>query len=290
MTNIAFIGLGNMGYPMAGHLAQQGHCLNVYNRSHAKALNWQRDYPGKACKTALEAVQNAETVILCVGKDEDVAGLLQGPDTLLHALAPSTLIIDHTTTSAHLAESMHQTCHQLGLRFADAPVSGGQQGAINGQLSIMVGCSPEDFDAVERITAPYTRHIERVGHCGMGQKAKMVNQICVAGLIQALAEGVQFAHNSGLDVAQVMRIIGQGAASSWQLQNRHQNMIAGHFDYGFAVNWMHKDLNICLEEAQRNGSSLPVTHLVDQFYQELQQQGLGHLDTSALLLRLNLKQ
>lgn len=284
MAIIAFLGLGNMGYPMAGHLANSGHQLQVFNRTHSKAERWANEFAGTACTDAITAVQNAEAVILCVGRDNDVRELLN--DQLLSQLQPGTLIIDHTTTSARLAEELAARCAERGLRFADVPVSGGQQGAINGQLSLMAGCAENDYGDVIRFTAPYTRLIERMGNPGCGQKAKMVNQICVAGLIQALAEGLQFARNAGLDVEQVMKVIGQGAASSWQLQNRHQTMLNGEFNHGFAVDWMRKDLQICLQEALHNGSSLPVTALVDQFYGELQQQGAGKLDTSALLLRL----
>ncbi|QQD21364.1 NAD-binding protein [Oceanospirillaceae bacterium ASx5O] len=284
MATIAFLGLGNMGYPMAGHLANSGHQLRVFNRTHNKAQRWVEEFPGTACTTPATTTHNADAVILCVGRDADVRELLN--DQLLAQLQPGTLLIDHTTTSARLAEELAARCAEQGLRFADVPVSGGQQGAINGQLSLMAGCAAADYDDIVRITAPYTRLIERLGNPGCGQKAKMVNQICVAGLIQALAEGLQFARNAGLDAEQVMKVIGQGAASSWQLQNRHQTMLNGEFDHGFAVDWMRKDLQICLQEALHNGSSLPVTALVDQFYGELQQQGAGKLDTSALLLRL----
>lgn len=286
MTTVAFIGLGNMGYPMAGHLANAGLRVQVWNRTHSKAQRWATDFPGTAYEDPALAVQSAEIVFLCVGRDDDVRDLLTGTHRLIEHLQPNALIIDHTTTSAHLAEDMANACTKAGVRFADVPVSGGQQGAINGQLSLMAGCAENDYDDIVRITAPYTRLIERMGNPGSGQKTKMVNQICVAGLIQALAEGLQFARNAGLDAEQVMNVIGQGAASSWQLQNRHQTMLAGNFNHGFAVNWMRKDLQICLQEALHNGSSLPVTALVDQFYGELQQQGAGTLDTSALLLRL----
>ncbi len=286
MTTVAFIGLGNMGYPMAGHLANAGLRVQVWNRTHSKAQRWTTEFPGTAYEDPALAVQSADVVLLCVGRDDDVRDLLTGTHRLIEHLQPNTLIIDHTTTSAHLAEYMANACRKAGMRFADVPVSGGQQGAMNGQLSLMAGCAEHDYDDITRITAPYTRLIERMGNPGSGQKTKMVNQICVAGLIQALAEGLQFARNAGLDAEQVMKIIGQGAASSWQLQNRHQTMLAGEFNHGFAVDWMRKDLQICLQEALRNGSSLPVTALVDQFYGELQQQGAGRLDTSALLLRL----
>lgn len=286
MATITFFGLGNMGYPIAGHLARHGHRLQVYNRTPQKSQRWCEEFTGKCYDNPAKATENTDAVILCVGRDDDVRELLTGHHEVLQQLRPGTLIIDHTTTSARLAEELATRCDTLGLRFADVPVSGGQQGAINGQLSLMAGCSENDYNDIVRITAPYTRLIERMGNPGSGQKTKMVNQICVAGLIQALAEGLQFARNAGLDAEQVMKVIGQGAASSWQLQNRHQTMLAGDFNHGFAVDWMRKDLQICLQEALHNGSSLPVTALVDQFYGELQQQGAGRLDTSALLLRL----
>ena len=285
MANIAFLGLGNMGYPMAGHLTKAGHRVFSYNRSTDKAERWANDYQAQATSNPLKAIENAEVVFLCLGRDSDVRELLIDKEVLQN-LNANTLLIDHTTTSALLATELASLCRIHNLRFADAPISGGQQGAQSGQLSIMVGCEQSDFSEIQALTAPYTRNIERMGDIGAGQKTKMVNQICVAGLIQALAEGVQFAVNAGLDAEKVMRVVGAGAASSWQLINRHQTMLEGKFEHGFAIDWMRKDLQICLEEALHNGSSLPITALVDQFYGELQQQGQGKLDTSALLLRL----
>lgn len=286
MATISFLGLGNMGFPMAGHLLQAGHQVTAYNRTASTAQNWAEHYQAQATSDALAACAHADVVILCVGRDQDVRELLLAETGVLQHLPPNTLVIDHTTTSASLAEELGAHCNKLGLRFADAPVSGGQQGAINGQLSIMLGCNEADFAEIQSLLAPYTKSIERMGEIGAGQKAKMVNQICFAGLIQGLAEGLQFAIKSGLDPAQVMQVVGQGAASSWQLINRHQTMIDGFYEHGFAIDWMRKDLQICLQEAAHNGSSLPITALVDQFYGELQQQGKGQLDTSALLLRL----
>lgn len=287
MKKIAFIGLGNMGYPMAGHLAQAGFHVSVYNRTHSKAKAWQAEHKGETSPDLKEAVRDADVLLLCVGRDEDVRALLV-EQKALDCLAANALVIDHSTTSALLAEEIDQACQNRGLRFADAPVSGGQQGAINGKLSIMLGCASNDFDEIRSLTQAYTAVIERMGAVGAGQKTKMVNQICVAGLLQGLAEGVQFALNAGLDAEKVMQVIGQGAASSWQLNNRHKTMIEGEYEHGFAVDWMRKDLQICLQEALHNGSSLPVTALVDQFYGELQQQGSGKLDTSSLLQRLPL--
>ena len=285
MAKIAFLGLGNMGFPMAGHLLKAGHQVIAYNRSTEKAERWGQQYNAPATSNSLEAIEEAEAVLLCLGRDNDVRDVLI-QQQVLHSLKPNTLVIDHTTTSALLAQEHGQLCQELGLRFADAPVSGGQQGAENGQLSIMLGCAENDDAEIKSLLAPYTKSIERMGDVGAGQKTKMVNQICVAGLIQALAEGIQFATRAGLDVQQVMKVVGAGAASSWQLVNRHQTMIDGHYQHGFAVDWMRKDLQICLQEAVNNGSNLPITALVDQFYGELQQKGQGKLDTSALLLRL----
>lgn len=283
--SIAFIGLGNMGYPMAGHLAQAGHAVTVYNRTTRKAQQWAKEFGGTFSTNLKDTVSAAQAVFLCVGRDEDVRSLLIEQNALNY-LPSNALVIDHSTTSAQLAAEIHKACSERHLRFADAPVSGGQQGAINGQLSIMLGCNIDDLGEIKTLTAPYTGTLERMGTVGAGQKTKMVNQICVAGLLQALAEGMRFAENAGLDVEKVMQLIGQGAASSWQLKNRHKTILDGEFEHGFAIDWMRKDLQICLQEAADNGSSLPITALVDQFYGELQQQGKGKFDTSALLLRL----
>ena len=290
MSNILFIGLGNMGFPMAGHLASHGHNVTVYNRTESRAGLWLNEYPGQKITAFTELPDNIAAVFLCVGRDDDVRALLTGSqDPLLDRLPPGTLVIDHTTTSARLAEEMAAACRQRGLLFADAPVSGGQQGAISGQLSLMVGADAEVFRQVKQLTTPYTRAIEHMGPAGHGQKTKMVNQICVAGLIEALAEGMYFAQQAGLDVNQVMSVISQGAAGSWQMTNRYRTMLDGHYEHGFAVNWMHKDLLICLQEAATLGIELPVTAQVDQYYQQLQQMGAGEFDTSSLLYRLQQK-
>ncbi|MCD8521035.1 MAG: NAD(P)-dependent oxidoreductase [Saccharospirillaceae bacterium] len=286
MATLAFIGLGNMGYPMAGHLANRGHELRIYNRTQEKQRQWLSEFRGLGFPDIATTVSDCDAVILCVGRDDDVRDLLTGQHKAMAAMRPGTLIIDHTTTSAALAEEMASVAQQSGLRFADAPVSGGQQGAINGQLSLMVGCQEDDYREIQQLTSPYTRKIERMGDIGAGQKTKMVNQICVAGLIQALAEGLHFAEQAGLDRSKVMSVISQGAAGSWQMSNRHQTMINGEYHHGFAIDWMRKDLDICLQEAQLNGSDIPVTRLVNEYYRELQSMGAGRLDTSALLLRL----
>ena len=289
MANILFIGLGNMGYPIAGHLSRAGNKVTVYNRSPARADAWTEEFRGHKTNSLQLTNTDFDAVCLCVGRDDDVRDILTGSHKLLNQLTKTTLIIDHTTTSATLAAEMAEACTHLGLRFADAPVSGGQQGALNGQLSLMVGAAAADFDEIKALTSPYTRAIEHMGPVGSGQKAKMVNQICVAGLIESLAEGMFFAQKAGLDVQQVMRVISQGAAGSWQMQNRYQSMLANHYQHGFAVNWMHKDLQICLSEAKQMGITLPVTHMVDDYYSELQSMGAGTLDTSSLLLRLQKK-
>lgn len=286
MANILFIGLGNMGYPLAGHLSNTGHQVSVYNRTPARSALWLDEYEGQFIDTLTSLTVQPDVVFLCVGRDEDVRDILTGQQQLLSQLPAGTLIIDHTTTSATLATEMAAACAEKGLLFADAPVSGGQQGAINGQLSLMVGAEAAVFESVKQLTACYTRAIQHMGPVGNGQKAKMVNQICVAGLIEALAEGMHFAQQSGLDVNQVMQVIAHGAAGSWQMSNRYQTMLEGHYEHGFAINWMHKDLQICLQEAAELGVELPVTAQVDRYYEELQQMGAGEFDTSALLYRL----
>ena len=286
MKNITFIGLGTMGYSMAGHLSNNGFAVTVYNRTTAKVDTWMQQYQGLRATNPAQAARNADVVMICAGRDADVRDLMLRSDGILAGIPEGALVIDHTTTSALLAEEMSEACQQRNIRFADAPVSGGQQGAEKGQLSLMVGCEEGDFDAVQQATAPYTRAIARLGTAGFGQKTKMVNQICIAGLLQGLSEAIHFANHNGLDVQQVIQVISQGAAGSWQMQNRHQTMIRGEYDHGFALDWMRKDLGICLEQANRSGVSLPVTALVDQFYADLQAMGCGRQDTSALLKRL----
>ncbi|MBQ1784806.1 MAG: NAD(P)-dependent oxidoreductase [Gammaproteobacteria bacterium] len=286
MARVAFIGLGVMGYPMAGHLAAHGHQLVVYNRSPAKAERWQQQHGGHIAASPAEAAAEADFVCLCVGNDEDVRQLLTGSDGVLSRLKPGTIIIDHTTTSATLAEEMARACAAVGGQFMDAPVSGGQSGAQNGVLTVMVGGDAEAFARAEPVIASYAKRIRHLGVSGNGQKAKMVNQICIAGLVQALAEGVHFAEQAGLDIPLLFDTLGAGAAQSWQMDNRHLSMHQRRFDFGFAVDWMRKDLGIALTEAKANGAALPVTALVDQFYAEVQASGGQRLDTSSLLLRL----
>jgi len=284
-VNILFIGLGNMGAPMAAHLANAGHALTVTNRSQSKITQWLGSNVGQALPSPDALPAETDAVILCVCRDEDVEEWLID-NGIINQLSPGALIIDHSTTSAGLAEKMATAASENGVYFCDVPVSGGQQGAQNGQLSLMAGCDSNAYERLVDLTAPYTKAIAHMGDPGCGQKTKMVNQICVAGLIQSLAEGIHFAQESGLDPKKVMELVGQGAASSWQLINRHQTMIDGDYDHGFAVSLMHKDLQICLHEARAEGVSLPITEIVDSYYQQLESDGNGHKDTSSLLLRL----
>lgn len=286
MRKIAFIGLGTMGFPMAGHLSKARNSVNIYNRTTAKADNWLTTFEGSQAYTPAEASAEAETILLCAGRDADVRQLICGPQGILATAQAGSLVVDHTTTSAQLAEEMKAACAQKSVRFADAPVSGGQQGAENGQLSIMVGADVDDFADVKTVTEPYTKSIAYMGPVGNGQKTKMVNQICIAGLLQGLAEGLNFAQQSGLNPEEVIQVISAGAAGSWQMTNRSQTMIDNQYDHGFALDWMCKDLRICLDESERNDAALPVTALVHQFYRELQSMGCGRQDTSALLKRL----
>lgn len=286
MARVAFIGLGVMGYPMAGHLAAHGHQLVVYNRSPVKAERWQQQHAGHVADSPAEAAADADFVCLCVGNDDAVRQLLTAANGVLSRLKPGTIIIDHSTTSATLAVEMARACAAAGGQFIDAPVSGGQSGAENGVLTVMVGGDADAFARAEPVIASYAKRIRHLGASGNGQKAKMVNQICIAGLVQALAEGVHFAEQAGLDIPLLFDTLGAGAAQSWQMDNRHLSMHQRRFDFGFAVDWMRKDLGIALAEAKANGAALPITALVDQFYAEVQASGGHRLDTSSLLLRL----
>lgn len=287
MARVAFIGLGIMGGPMAGHLAAAGHEVSVFNRTQARAEQWAGRYGGRVAASPAAAAAGAEFVFTCVGDDPDVEAVTLGDDGIFAGMAPGTVWIDHTTGSAELARRLAQTANALGLEALDAPVSGGQAGAENGQLTIMVGGNEAAFARAEPVLQAYARCARRLGGHGAGQLAKMVNQICIAGLLQGLAEGLNFADRAGLDVAGVVEVISRGAAQSWQMEHRHASMAARHFDFGFAVEWMRKDLRICLEEARRNGSLLPVTALVDQFYAEVESMGGRRWDTSSLIARLD---
>ncbi len=283
---VAFLGLGVMGYPMAGHLARAGHIVTVYNRSAAKAAAWVAEYGGSSAATPRQAAADAGFVFACVGNDADLRSVLLGSDGGFAGMRPGAVFVDHTTASAEVAREMHALAAQRGLRFVDAPVSGGQAGAVNGMLTVMCGGDAEPFDAMKPIAMAFSRAVTRVGPSGAGQLAKMVNQVCVAGLMQGLAEGIAFGQRAGLDMKQVLEVIGKGAAQSWQMDNRGGTMIDDKFDFGFAVDWMRKDLGLALDEARRNGAKLPVTALVDQFYADLQSQGGGRWDTSSLLRRV----
>lgn len=289
MTTAAFIGLGVMGYPMAGHLARAGLEVRVWNRTAATAARWAGQFDGRACDTIREAVSGASIVLVCVGADKDLTEVFEGPDGILSHASPGALLVDHTTASAGIAEHLYQAAGNRQLSFIDAPVSGGQQGAENGQLTIMCGGDPEAFEKARPILSHYARAINLMGPAGSGQKTKMVNQIAIAGLVQGLSEAIHFAEQANLDVSRVIEVISKGAAQSWQMENRSATMIEGHFDHGFAVDWMRKDLGIVLEEARRNGSRLPVTALVDQFYGDVQDLGGNRWDTSSLIQRLRKK-
>ncbi len=284
MTTIAFLGMGVMGAPMAGHLAKAGHDVVVYNRTAAKSLAWVALHGQQAAPTPAEAAAGAEIVALCVGNDDDVREVVLGPNGALAAMEADTILVDHTTASAGLARELTAVCAERGIGFVDAPVSGGQAGAENGQLTVMCGCDDaEVFERAAAVIDAYARSCVRLGPAGSGQLTKMVNQICIAGLLQGLAEGINFARLAGLDVDQVVEVIGQGAAQSWQMDNRARTMAADEFDFGFAVEWMRKDLGIVLDEADRNGARLPVTALVDQFYKAVAASGGDRWDTSSLI-------
>ncbi len=288
--NVAFLGLGVMGYPMAGHLARAGHTVTVYNRTASKAIAWCADYAGaggqKHAQSPREAARGASLVFCCVGNDDDVRAVTLGADGAFAGMEPGAVFIDHTTASAEVARELHGAARTLGLAFVDAPVSGGEAGAQNGQLTVMCGGDQAAFDAVQPVATAFARAFTRMGEAGAGQLTKMVNQICIAGLVQGLAEAIAFGQRAGLDMPQVLDVIGKGAAQSWQLDNRGQTMVSGKFDFGFAVDWMRKDLGLVLQEARRNGARIPVTALVDQFYADVQAMGGQRWDTSSLIKRL----
>ncbi|WP_415393520.1 NAD(P)-dependent oxidoreductase [Paracoccus sp. SJTW-4] len=286
MAQVAFLGLGVMGFPMAGHLAAKGHEVTVYNRTAARALDWTGRHPGRHAATPREAVQGARFVMACVGNDDDLRAVCLGPDGAFAGMAPGAIFVDHTTVSAEVTRELAAAARELGIGFVDAPVSGGQAGAENGQLSVMCGGAQADYDAAEPLIAAYARICRRMGDSGAGQLAKMCNQIAIAGLVQGLAESLNFAQRAGLSIPELVEVISQGAAGSWQMQNRHATMAEGRYDFGFAVDWMRKDLGICLKTGDEIGASLPVTALVDQFYKEVQLMGGGRWDTSSLLARL----
>ena len=283
---VAFLGLGVMGFPMAGHLARARHSVTVYNRSAAKAQAWGAEFGGAAKPTPREAAAGADIVFCCVGNDNDLRSVALGADGAFAGMAPGALFVDHTTASADVARELYGAARNLGLAFVDAPVSGGQAGAQNGALTVMCGGDATAFDAVKPAAMAFSRAFTLMGESGAGQLTKMVNQICIAGLVQGLSEAIAFGQKAGLDMNQVLEVIGKGAAQSWQLDNRGKTMVADKFDFGFAVDWMRKDLGLVLDEAKRNGARLPVTALVDQFYADVQAMGGNRLDTSSLIKRL----
>jgi 3-hydroxyisobutyrate dehydrogenase len=283
---VAFIGLGVMGYPIAGHLAKAGHTVTVYNRTRTKAKKWVSERGGQLAATPAEAAAGAAFVFACVGNDDDLRQVTLDPDGAFQGMKEGAIFVDHTTTSARVARELATVAREKGFAFLDAPVSGGQSGAERGILTVMVGGEEIPFEKARPVISAYARSVQRLGPSGSGQLTKMVNQICLAGLIQGLAEGLHFAKVAGLDPKAVVEVIAKGAAQSWQMDNRATTMIEGRFDFGFAVDWMRKDLSIALEEARRNGAHLPVTALVDQFYAELQSMGGHRWDTSSLIARL----
>jgi len=286
MARIAFLGLGVMGYPMAGHLAKAGHTVTVYNRTAAKAVKWVEEYGGSAAATPLEAVKDADFVMSCVGNDDDLRSVVIGEQGALTGMLAGSVFVDHTTASAVVARELAELAAASGVGFVDAPVSGGQAGAENGQLAIMCGGAQPDFDKAHPVMDVYAKAIERFGDVGAGQITKMCNQICIAGLVQGMSEAINFAEKAGLDAKQMANLVSKGAGGSWQLSNRAETMVDNKFDYGFAVDWMRKDLGIALDTAEEIGASLPVTALVDQFYADVQQMGGGRWDTSSLIQRL----
>lgn len=285
-SHVAFVGLGTMGFPMAGHLQAAGHEVTVFNRTTAKAEQWCELFHGQRAKTPREAAECASFVFLCVGNDDDVRAVVNGEDGVLAGMSPGSALIDHTTTSAVLAREIAGKCAEKGVSFVDAPVTGGESGAQQGTLSVLCGGDELTVNLIRPIVAAYASSITRIGPVGHGQLAKMVNQICIAGCVQGLAEALAFGQRSGINMEKVLAAIGSGAASSWQMNNRGMTMLEKKFDFGFAVDWMRKDLGIVLDEASRNGADLPVTKTVDGFYKEIQEMGGGRLDTSSLILRL----
>ncbi|MDZ7920175.1 NAD(P)-dependent oxidoreductase [Rhodoferax sp.] len=292
--SVAFLGLGVMGYPMAGHLARAGHQLTVYNRTASKSIAWCAEFSSTSSQlgahshapTPRQAVQNADIIFCCVGNDDDLRSVTLGADGAFAGMKPGAIFVDHTTASADIARELSAAARAKGLQFIDAPVSGGQAGAQNGLLTVMCGGDANAFEAVKPVAMAFSRAFTLLGENGAGQLAKMVNQICIAGLVQGLSEAIAFGQKAGLDMNQVLDVIGKGAAQSWQLDNRGKTMVADKFDFGFAVDWMRKDLGLVLDEAKRNGARLPVTALVDQFYADVQQMGGKRWDTSSLIKRL----
>lgn len=283
---VAFLGLGVMGLPMAGHLAKAGHHVTVFNRTAAKAQAWVQEFGGQQATTPREAAEQADIVFCCVGNDDDLRSVVLGDTGAFAGMKPNSVFVDHTTASADIAKELAAIAQAKGIGFIDAPVSGGQAGAVNGLLTVMCGGNAKTFDRIKPVALHFSRAVTLVGETGAGQLAKMVNQICIAGLVQALSEGIAFGQSAGLDMKLVLEVISKGAAQSWQMENRGGTMVDNKFDFGFAVDWMRKDLGLAINEANRNGARLPVTALVDQFYADVQKMGGNRLDTSSLIKRL----
>ncbi len=283
---VAFLGLGVMGHPMAGHLARAGHRVTVYNRTEKKAQQWAQEYGGTPAKTPRDAAAGAQIVFSCVGNDDDLRGVMLGESGAFAGMSKEAIAVDNTTASAKVARELHAEARARGLHFIDAPISGGQAGAVNGQLTVMCGGDQPAFDRAQPVAMAFAKAVTLIGESGAGQLAKMVNQLCIAGLVQGLSEGISFGQAAGLDMKLVLQVIGKGAAQSWQMDNRGGTMVDGKFDFGFAVDWMRKDLGLCLDEARSNHAPLPVAALVDQFYAEVQAMGGARWDTSSLIRRL----
>ena len=283
IKNVSFIGLGVMGYPMAGHLQKKGYNVTVFNRTESKAKKWVEEYGGQMGNTPNEASLNAEIVFMCVGRDEDIIEVMEGENGILSSAKEGLIIVDHTTASAEIARTYFVKLQKKNVAFLDAPISGGQAGAENGALSIMIGGQEKDFEVVKPVLQSYGKAIELIGPSGSGQIAKMINQICIAGLVQGLSEAMAFGKKAKVDMEKVLSVISKGAAQSWQMENRYRTMLDGKFDYGFAVDWMRKDLSICFNEANKNGAMLPVTKIVDKYYEEVQKNGGNRFDTSSLM-------
>ncbi len=283
IKNVSFIGLGVMGYPMAGHLQKNGYNVTVYNRTETKAQKWIDEHKGQMSKTPADACKNSEIIFMCVGRDEDIVEVMEGENGILSSIKENSIIVDHTTASAEIARKYSEKLKNMKIGFLDAPISGGQAGAENGLLSIMIGGELKFYEIVKPILQSYGKAIELIGPSGSGQIAKMVNQICIAGLVQGLSEAMAFGKKANVDMEKVLSVISKGAAQSWQMENRYRTMLDGKFDYGFAVDWMRKDLSICFSEAKKNGASLPITEIVDRYYAEVQKNGGNRLDTSSLM-------
>ncbi len=280
---VTFIGLGVMGYPMAGHLINNNFEVTVFNRTRAKSDSWVKKYQGLAQPTPGMASQNSEIVFICVGRDDDLRDVMEGDDGIINNVKENSIIVDHTTSSANIAKEYFNICKSRKLHFLDAPISGGQAGAENGQLSIMIGGEKTPFEEVKPVLASYGKAIELIGPSGSGQLTKMINQICIAGLVQGLSEAMAFGKKSNLDMEKALKVISKGAAQSWQMENRYKTMLEGKFNFGFAVDWMRKDLSICFDESKKNGSKLPITEIIDKYYAEIQSTGGNRFDTSSLM-------